>query len=61
MLSIKERLKLEKYLPIKHTDGRSLYKILGYKIADKENQSKEILKLYNDFYQYYPVIGKISL
>ena len=61
MLSIKERLKLEKYLPLKKTTGRILHKALGYNVMNKEKQSLEILKLYNDFYKYYPVIGKLSL
>ena len=59
ILSIKERLHLEKYLPTE-TDS-SLSQALDYKIDYKEPQHLEKLKQYEEFYQYYPYFARISI
>lgn len=56
ILSTKERLHLEKYLPTKAKTGRSLSRALGYKIDNTES-----LKQYEEFYQYYPYFARISI
>jgi hypothetical protein len=55
-LSTKERLHLQKYLPVKKNTGRILMKILGYKI-DRQ-KSINMMKQYADFYRYYPYFMK---
>ncbi len=61
ILSTKERLYLQKYLPRKKNAGENLHKLLGYKIDDSKSRTIKMLGLYNDFYSYYPVYGKILL
>ena len=60
VLSIKERLHLEKYLPTTQKTGRSLSRALGYKI-DKSKEHIEKLKQYEEFYQYYPYFARVSI
>ncbi|MBS4036489.1 MAG: hypothetical protein KGZ85_18650 [Ignavibacterium sp.] len=56
-LSTKERLHLQKHLPVKQKNtGRRLMQALGYKI-DK-NTSAQLMKQYADFYRYYPYFVK---
>ena len=61
ILSTKERLHLEKYLPTKAKTGRSLSRALGYKIDGTEPKHLEKLKQYEEFYQYYPYFARISI
>ena len=61
ILSIRERLHLEKYLPTKAKTGRSLSRALGYKIDNSESQHLEKLKQYEEFYQYYPYFARVSI
>jgi len=61
VLSIKERLKLEKYLPSKVSTGKSLARALGYLIDDRESRSLQKLQQYSDFYRYYPKFAKVSV
>ena len=61
ILSIKERLHLEKYLPTKTKTGRSLSRALGYRIDNTEPQHLEKLKQYEEFYQYYPYFARVSI
>ena len=60
-LSTKERLHLEKYLPIKARTGRSLSRALGYSIDNSGSKHLEKLKQYEEFYQYYPYFARISI
>lgn len=59
-LSIKEKLHLEKYLPTSQKTGRSLSRVLGYKI-DSDDEHIEKLKQYEIFYQYYPYFARVSI
>ena len=61
ILSTKERLHLEKYLPTKAKTGRSLSRALGYRIDDSEPKHIEKLKQYEEFYQYYPYFARVSI
>jgi len=61
VLSMKERLKLEKLLPVKNNTGKALLRTLGYNIDKTENSSLERLKQYAAFYKYYPYFVKIDL
>ena len=60
ILSIKERLHLEKYLPTTQRTGLSLSRALGYKI-DTSKEHIEKLKQYEEFYQYYPYFARVSI
>lgn len=61
ILSTKERLHLEKYLPTRAKTGRSLSRALGYKIDNSQKEHIEKLKQYEEFYQYYPYFARISI
>jgi len=60
VLSLKERLKLEKHLPICDSTDINLSKILNYNIANGEEESEKVLKQYAEFCKYYPVFAKIT-
>lgn len=53
-LSTKERLHLQKYLPIERDAGRKLLRVLGYSIDDDRAKATAKMKQYADFYRYYP-------
>ena len=59
VLSIKERLKLEEFLPANTPDQSNLSMILGYYIDMTLDDSEESLKQYSDFCKYYPTFVKI--
>ena len=59
VLSMKERLHLERYMPTTKRTGLSLSRALGYKI-DKGKKHIEQLKQYEEFYQYHPYFARIS-
>ena len=61
ILSIKERLHLEKYLPSKAQTGRSLSRALGYKIDNTELEHIKKLEQYEKFYRYYPYFARVSI
>ena len=61
ILSIKERLHLEQYLPTTKKTGLSLSRALGYRIDDTEKTHIEKLKRYEEFYQYYPYFARVSI
>ena len=61
ILSTKERLHLERYLPTKTKTGLSLSRALGYRIDNTESQHLKKLKQYEKFYQYYPYFARISI
>ena len=60
VLSIRERLHLEKYIPTPDRTGLSLSRALGYKI-DTGKEHIEKLKQYEEFYQYYPYFARVSI
>ena len=63
ILSLKERLLLESYLPCKFKNpediGHYLASILSYPLGRSPSRNKKQLALYNDLYNYYPVFSKI--
>ncbi len=61
ILSIKERLHLEKYLPTKKRTGCFLSRALGYRIDDTNPKHLEKLRQYEEFYQYYPYFARLSI
>lgn len=60
LLSVKERLLLEKHLPIKDGTGRQLHRVLGYNVDDGSASSRRKLKQYEEFYQYFPLFAKLN-
>ena len=60
VLSMKERLHLEKYMPTTKRTGLSLSRALGYKI-DKGKKHIEQLQQYEEFYRYHPYFARISI
>ena len=61
ILSIKERLHLEEYLPTTKKTGLFLSRALGYRIDDTGNKHIQQLKQYEEFYQYYPYFARVLL
>ena len=61
ILSIKERLHLEKHMPTQDRTGHTLSQVLGYKIEKKSREHIEQLKQYEEFYQYYPYFARVSI
>lgn len=61
ILSIKERLHLEKHLPTNKKTGLFLSRALGYKIDDTSNKHIEQLRQYEEFYQYYPYFARVLI
>ena len=61
ILSIKERLHLEKHLPTTAKTGKALSRALGYKIDNSSSKNAEQLKQYEQFYQYFPYFARISI
>ncbi len=61
VLSVKERLLLEKHLPLKKNTGKALAKVLGYRIGDSQNDNLRKLQQYADFYRYYPYFAKVTI
>jgi len=60
LLSVKERLLLERYLPIKKGSGKSLVRALGYRVDDSERASLQKMQRYQQFYPYYPQLAKVA-
>ena len=60
ILSIKERLHLEKHIPTPDRTGHTLSDALGYKI-DRDEEHLEKLKQYEEFYQYCPYFARVSI
>jgi hypothetical protein len=61
VLSIKERMLLERYLPARKASGKSLRRALGYNIDDGLPQTLRKLAHYATFYRYYPYFAKVSV
>ena len=60
-LSLKERLHLERHLPIKSASSKSLARALGYRIDGSDSSSETKLGQYAMFAEYYPHFGKITI
>ena len=58
ILSIKERLHLEKELPTRDATGHALSDALEYKI-EEDDVHLEQLKQYEQFHQYYPYFARV--
>ena len=55
VLSTKERLHLQRILPIKSpTAGRKLHQLLGYQIEEDLEETEKALKQYAEFHRYSP-------
>ena len=71
ILSVKERMKLDPYLPIcikgdtgmqpRKTIGSRLREKLGYLIDDSRKRTEAKLEFYNYYHQYYPFFSRIQL
>jgi hypothetical protein len=61
ILSTKERMLLEAFLPAKTTTGRALRRALGYNIDDTAPASVRKLDHYALFYRYYPYFAKVNV
>ncbi len=61
ILSIKERLHLEKHMPTQDRTGHTLSQVLGYKIEKKSREHIEKLKQYEEYYQYYPYFARVLI
>ena len=61
ILSVKERLHLERHLPVIQKTGANLQNALGYKIDDSITSSKRKFKQYQEYYDYYPLFAKFSV
>lgn len=58
-LTLKERLKLERFLPNSQNDGKAIIKKLGYMIANTRDENLRKLEQYEKYYRYYPHFNKI--
>ena len=61
VLSIKERLRLEKYLPCKAKMTPSLLKVLGYYIDEGRPETLRKLRQYADLHLYYPHFARVVI
>jgi hypothetical protein len=61
VLSVKERMLLESYLPADRATGKGLRNALGYDIDDGGPASIRKLKQYAVFYRYYPYFAKVNV
>lgn len=59
ILSIKERLKLERLLPSLDSECSDLSDALGYQIDPGRAAHKNMLSQYRDFHRFYPTFAKI--
>jgi hypothetical protein len=60
ILSTKERLHLERHLPMETSDGEMLHQVLGYNIEETPEESIAKLQQYADFCSYLPYFVKAS-
>lgn len=61
ILTPKERLHLNKIVPVVKNPGRRLRKRLGFNIDPNEQTSENEMEMYNRFYRYYPMFAKVAL
>jgi len=60
-LSLQERIALSRHLPLgEESKPNVLCDCLGYCIDDNKIMTRKKLKLYADFYRYYPLFAKID-
>lgn len=59
ILSVKERLRLERHLPCRAGKAGTLANVLGYRIDDDEERSRAGLEQYAQFHRYSPYFAKI--
>ncbi len=59
VLSIKERLHLEQYLPETNPDGKSLVKALGYNVDEDRQSSIEMMAQYSACHSHYPHFARV--
>ena len=61
VLSVKERMKIDAYLPMRRHAGRRIREVLGYKIEKTVSRTEAQLEFYNMFHKYYPFFSKVQL
>jgi hypothetical protein len=61
VLSVKERIFLERHLPADRTTGKGLRRSLGYNIDDGLPASQRKLQQYAAFFRYYPSFVRVSV
>jgi hypothetical protein len=61
ILSVKERIFLERHLPAKSATGKGLRRSLGYNIDDGVPASHRQLQQYATFFRYYPYFARVSV
>jgi len=59
ILSVKERLTLERYLPLGKTTGSKLLNVLKYQIDKNNKTSLRKMQQYDSFHKYYPYFAKV--
>ncbi len=60
ILSQEERIKINKYLPVKTRSSKQIANRLGYNIENTRPQTEEALLQYADFYRHYPSFVKTA-
>lgn len=60
-LSVKERLFLERHLPVKSGEGDCLSRALGYRIDRNDFQSQRKLLQYMEHYDCFPTFSRVTL
>lgn len=60
-LSVKERLLLERHLPVKTESVKAMKNCLGYKIGGSDRETEEMLRQYKDFHRFFPLYAKIGV
>lgn len=61
ILTPKERLHLNKIIPVKKNPGRRLRRRLGFSIDPCERTSDNEMEMYNRFHRYYPMFARVAL
>ncbi len=61
VLSVQERLSLQKHLPLRDKITQTYLKCLGYRIGDSASQHLKMMENYADFHAYYPFFARITV
>ena len=61
VLSVKERLQLQKHLPLVGEPTADFLNSFGYLIGEDASEHEEMMRMYADFYGYFPYFAKISV
>lgn len=61
ILSIQERLRLERFLPTKARPARHLSRALGYLVDSDDARNQSSLDQYADFQRYYPLFARVDV